>query len=69
MASDGTQQRDLPKAGDECGSCRKFWASQHLAPRLLVAVDKKVTEQRHIEVIVCPYCDGAAILRLNACDE
>lgn len=61
-------QTKLAKAGDECTSCRPFWAKHGKAPRRLVALDKSTTLKK-IPIIVCPFCDGSPILRLNGRDE
>lgn len=55
----------LAKAGDECQSCKPFWEARGKPPRRLIAVDDKTTEAKGIQVLICPWCDGDAILSLN----
>lgn len=52
---------DLLHEGDECDSCRSFWAKQGVPPKKLVALNRS-TEHREVPVVVCPYCDGAPLL-------
>lgn len=60
----------LPQAGEICESCRKFWESQNLQPKYLVHVFNSEgveirTDNEQLEIIVCPYCDGDLILKLE----
>lgn len=60
------QQPENPfqKPGEICESCKEFWESQNLSPRTMVSIGKD-TDERGIEIVVCPHCDGYTILRLN----
>lgn len=50
--------------GQVCESCRAFWKAQNLPPQRMISLGKS-TEERGIEIVVCPHCDGDTILRLN----
>jgi hypothetical protein len=52
----------LAKPGDECLTCKPFWTERrHEAPRIMVALG--VATDFGVPIVVCPYCDGAPLLR------
>jgi hypothetical protein len=59
----------LPKAGDLCTSCAKFWRAQKLNPKYMVTVfdadGNPITTENNLEVVICPHCDGDMILNLD----
>lgn len=52
---------DLLLEGDECDSCRSFWAKQGSPPQKLISLNRH-TENREVPIVVCPYCDGEPLL-------
>lgn len=57
-------------AGSVCKDCYKFWAHQKLEPKRMVHVfheDGRIleTDNKKIPIIVCPWCDGDFILKLQ----
>jgi hypothetical protein len=48
--------RLAPKAGDDCLSCADFWDNQNKPRKKLVLIG--TTQNRKVQVPVCPYCDG-----------
>lgn len=61
--------KPLAKAGDICQSCRKFWEHRKLPIKRLVEVPKADSTVAHtdhgIPIVICPHCDGDAILKLH----
>lgn len=56
----------LPKPGDICQSCLPFWESRNRSHGIrLIALDSKTTDQKQIPIVVCPWCDGEPIVRMN----
>lgn len=58
----------MGNAGDICQSCIKFWRHQKLPGVMLQYVKDSDGRTVHTdggtEVVVCPHCDGDAILKL-----
>ena len=52
-----------PKVGDECISCAAFWDSQKLPRKTLVLIG--TTQNKHVMMLVCPYCDGERAISLS----
>ena len=52
------------RPGEVCTSCQEFWTSQNLPPKHMVSLGS-FTEEKAIEIVVCPHCDGDMILRLK----
>lgn len=68
-SSPNPKSKDFPKAGDLCQGCHKFWKQQGENPKYLVHVfdaeGNPVTTEGGVEIVICPHCDGSAILQLD----
>lgn len=58
----------MGKAGEICQSCASSWKAQGLEPkrlRYVKAADGRIAcTANGMEIVICPYCDGDAILKL-----
>lgn len=59
--------RLAPKVGDECMSCAEMWDNKGKARKKLVKLPD--TQNKHLVVVVCPYCDGERAISLPKTSE
>lgn len=59
--------RLAPKVGDECQSCAAMWDKLGKPRKTLVKLPD--TQNKHLMVVVCPYCDGERAITLPKAGE